>query len=517
MQLVAIPDSRRWVTPIIFGREIRFPIVCARVRRWALQDPPVSELRRSRRVSRGLAVVLAIALGCAAVHGLVDDVRALAFPFQLDYGEGPLLDQAMHLGRGDTLYRADLAVPPLAITNYPPVYIVLLSACWRLFGPALWYGRALSLLSALVTAWLLAKTLHRVTHVRFAAAIAGTIFLATPYVCHWTSLARVDLVALAMSWAAIASVVCDDRAHRRVWPAALLACLAIFTKQTYVVAAPVTAFVWLWCGGHRRAAWRFVALVGGAVAAAFAFLDVYTHGGFFVHVIRANANRYDFGLLLHGARSIATDVPVLVIATVAAVVVAGRGRGPVSRVLVPYLIGSIATAALIGKIGSSVNYFLELAAALAFGTGALVAVLGTMSARKIALTIALLAQAAMLVEEQDTAMEGTESRMASRGELMRLRELVRDSPAVLVDEWTALLPLDGRPIAFQPFEMTQCAAAGLWSDADLVSQIRDQRFDIILIYEPFRAERWTASLDRAIEDHYRVIETLALTSVYRRR
>jgi Dolichyl-phosphate-mannose-protein mannosyltransferase len=477
----------------------------------------VSERRRLRMFSRGLAVVLAIALGCVAVHGLVDDVRAIAFPYQLDYGEGPLLDQAMHLARGDALYRADLAVPPLAITNYPPVYVALLSACWRVFGPALWYGRALSLVAALVTAWLLAKTLHRLTHARFAAVIAGTIFLTTPYVCHWASLARVDLVALAMSWGAIALVVCDDRAHPRVWPAALLVFLAIFTKQTYVVAAPVTVFAWLWSGGQRRAAWRFAALAGGAVAAAFAFLDAYTHGGFFVHVIRANANRYDLSLLLHGARSIATDVPVLVIATIAAVVVAGRGRAPVSRVLVPYLIGSIATASLIGKIGSSTNYLLELAAALAFGTGALVAALGASSVRKIALTVALLAQAAMLVEEQDTAMEGTDSRMASRDGLMQLRELVRDSPAVLVDEWTALLPLDGRPITFQPFEMTQCAAAGLWSDADLISQIRDQRFDIILIYAPFRAERWTASLARAIEDHYRVVETIALTSVYRRR
>jgi len=473
--------------------------------------------RTSRALGRVLAIALVIALGGAVVHGLVDDARAVVFPFQLDYGEGPLLDQAIHLAHGESLYRPDLAAPPLTITNYPPVFVSLLAACEWLFGPALWYGRALSLLAALITAGLIAKTLVRVTRDRRAAALAGALFLATPYVFRWASLTRVDLVALALSWSAITIVVCDERSRPRVWPAAVLTCLAIFTKQTYVVAAPLTVFAWLWTGDHRNAAWRFAALTVGGAAAAFAILDAYTHGGLFVHLIRANANRYDLGLLGHGARSIATDLPVLVIATGAAVVITRRSRAPVARVLIPYLIGSLATAALIGKIGSSVNYLLELASALAFGTGALLAALGASHARKLALTVALLAQAAMLFEEQGTAMADTALRMRSRDELARLRELVEHAPAVLVDEWTALLPLSSRPIPFQPFEMTQCAAAGLWSDGELVAQIRAQRFDLILIYAPFRAERWTPALQSAIDAGYQVRETIALTAVYRRR
>ena len=50
---------------------------------------------------------------------------ALDAPYTLNYGEGPLLDQAVRLARGEDIYRADLTGRPT------PSPIIRRSMCWR--------------------------------------------------------------------------------------------------------------------------------------------------------------------------------------------------------------------------------------------------------------------------------------------------------------------------------------------------------------------------------------------------
>ena len=48
---------------------------------------------------------------------------ALAFPYPLNYGEGPLLDQSVRLAQFQTIYRTDLTVSPYD-ANYPPLFML---------------------------------------------------------------------------------------------------------------------------------------------------------------------------------------------------------------------------------------------------------------------------------------------------------------------------------------------------------------------------------------------------------
>ena len=50
---------------------------------------------------------------------------AVSYRYSLDYGEAPLVDQAMRLASGQNIYRADISTPPYTISNYPPLYVVL--------------------------------------------------------------------------------------------------------------------------------------------------------------------------------------------------------------------------------------------------------------------------------------------------------------------------------------------------------------------------------------------------------
>ena len=105
--------------------------------------------RAAARLAGGL-LVLSLLRGLWLLA--TTDARAIAFPYPVDYGEGQLLYQVMRLSRFEGIYPPLSGQLPHTIANYPPVYPLLQVPLAWLFGPALWYGRALSLLGALATA-----------------------------------------------------------------------------------------------------------------------------------------------------------------------------------------------------------------------------------------------------------------------------------------------------------------------------------------------------------------------------
>jgi len=75
-------------------------------------------------------LLLLALVGGAGVFA-ADGARVIAFPYPMDYGEGPLLAQTRALGHRENIYRADLTSPPYTISNYPPLYPLVLSPVAR--------------------------------------------------------------------------------------------------------------------------------------------------------------------------------------------------------------------------------------------------------------------------------------------------------------------------------------------------------------------------------------------------
>ena len=76
--------------------------------------------------------------------------------------------------------------------------------------------------------------------------------LPLPFLDEWGFAARPDVPAVALSLLAMLLLVWRPE---RVWPAAVVAVLALFTKQT-AVALPAAATLWLLLAGRWRAAAR---------------------------------------------------------------------------------------------------------------------------------------------------------------------------------------------------------------------------------------------------------------------
>lgn len=464
--------------------------------------------------------LLLVLLGAAAVF-VGDGARVVAFSYPADYGEGPLLAQTLRLGQVESIYRSDLTSPPYTVSNYPPLYPLVLSPLARFWGPAFWYGRLLSWLSVGAAATLVGLILHALTRDRTAAAIGGLSLLAFPPVAYWSSLYRVDALALALSLGGVC--LCARRPEGRwtVPVAGLLLTAAIYARQSYGLAAPLAAALWLLQAAGWRRALALIGLVLALGAALFGGLERATGGGFSANIVTANLNEYQVGSLVAYLADVWTMMPLALTAASLFLLSAGWFGVTSWRLIAPYLAGAVLSGLTIGKLGSNVNYLIELGAAVSLSLGALLAWQRPRRAVYAVIAVVLALDMALMVLASPYRTV-THARLAEAEEARRLLGLIHDTRGiVLADEDMGLLVLDGRPLHFQPFEMTQLARAGRWDQRPFLYEIERQAFAAILIYRipelPIERQRWTDEMLAAIERRYLVAERVGQTEVYRPR
>ena len=446
---------------------------------------------------------------------------AVTHRYSLDYGEAPLVDQAMRLASGQNIYRADISTPPYTISNYPPLYVALVAVSGKLFGfsQSFFFGRMISVLSAWAASICLALIVYAPTRDRFAALSAGLIFLAFPFVVYWSPLLRIDMLALALSLAGLCLLVWQPVSSRRLVGVAFLLVAAIYTRQSYALAAPFAAFVWLLARDWRQAL-KLTALVGGLALALFLMLNGLTRGGFFFNIVTANVNEFQLELLEYNWDRL-REAALILLCIGGVSLCLSRRWNPLWTLAAPYLIGATLSAATIGKIGSNFNYLMELCAALSLSAGAVVAAsrahLSAYSLRAALLIILALAVGKMMhIMLKDYTWDLRERR-AAINELSQLETLAAETPgAILADEYMGMLTLQGRPLLIQPFEVTQLAWAGKWDQTPLLNSINKKEFAAIILYDrPWVNERWTQEMLSAINHSYMLVDVVAENKVYK--
>ena len=473
-----------------------------------------------RAADRAATIAWLAALAVAATLCVYLGVRSIAFPYPLDYGEGPLLDQATRLARFENIYGSDLSRPPWVVTNYPPLFALLQVPWIEWLGPAFWYGRLCSWLAILGAALCCGSVLHSLTASRLAAAAGSLTLLSIPFVATWAPLFRVDALALALSLGALACLARWPESRRAPIAAALLLTLSVYTRQSYLLAAPVAAFAYLAAASRRRAL-VFALVFAGLVSAVYLALDRTTAGGFSLHVITANVNEFSVPRLARLAREFVALLPVLVAASAAFATLGRRACPAAWRLIVPYGLAAALGALSIGKVGSNVNYWLECCAAASLATGALVHVLQRRPLVRAAAALLLLLQTSALL---DGGRYGAHLRakLEARAQLEAIDAVVRAEPGpVLADEALGLLPLAGRRVELQPFEMTRLALAGSWDEAPLLAALERQEYRVILMHRAHGSlvhlTRWTPRMLESIDRYYERAASLGPTAVFRPR
>jgi len=458
-------------------------------------------------------------LGLYCVAFAWDALGRVARPLEeLMYGESWVLDGARRVAHGEVLYPpADRL--PLAQTAYTPVYYVLVGELQRLLGDAGYTtGRAVSLVASLVGAALLAWSLRRLTgHWPTGVLGAGLLLTQNVTVLLWAPLHRVDALALALTLAGLALATAG-----RPYAAVLPFLLAVFTKQTFIV-APVVTCLALW--PERGRMLRFGAAFGGGLALCVLVAQWLTDGWFVWHTVLANSNVPDFQTFAVLMGSFLQFNGVAVLAAAATLSLPER---PGERAWRLYFVGSLITLPSVAKIGASSNYWLEVSAATA-------AVLA-LAARRLALApapqlrvlppmviagallVAVPAYQAVAFQAAITtrnllhppsptylSLVGDRGPQPYRVDASFVPRLARERGDVLTDN-PGLAVAAGKRIAyeFQIFQLLE--AQGMWSDQPIVEAIAARQFDLVVLMHPLdgpvTGTRWTPAIREALRAAY---------------
>jgi hypothetical protein len=250
------------------------------------------------RVFRALGIVLALLALLAYVGYLlvcvVYAVDLFRWPFDYDQGEGFELYDAILYSRGEWPYR-DNAAYPFYASNYPPLFHLLIVPLLPIFGPRVIAGRLVSFTATLITGAVISAVVRRKVGGWFIPLISGLAFFASNYVYQIGPLCRMHLTMVMFETLAIAFIAefeCPRHGRRNLILGLLMLLCAGYTKQMAVFTV-VAALSYVFLRDVREAIAAGVALVAVA-GVIFWLLNVATEGQWWVNIIQANVNEYDY-------------------------------------------------------------------------------------------------------------------------------------------------------------------------------------------------------------------------------
>ena len=300
-------------------------------------------------------------------------INTIPFPYGADYGEAPLVDQARRIQTKATLYKSDLNEPPFVITNYPPLYPALISAANFIFKiPLFQAGRITSVIFSLLSGYIIGLFTYRLTGNKWLGALSTTLFWCQPFILNWSSLARVDSMALAFSLLGLWILYRYKDSSTGMVLAILCFLVSAFTRQTYLLSAPLAGFIWLWHLNRKRAL-AFILIFAVTGILIFGTINAITKGGFLVNIVTANINRYNIINTFSRVTRLLSVWPIILIicATLVFMAINLQFKSPLNTQnhilqqpfvyhgLVFYTFGALITSMTIGKIDRNVNHLLN--------------------------------------------------------------------------------------------------------------------------------------------------------------
>lgn len=488
---------------------------------------------QGENLDRTGSILIAVMLATLVMHSLLwlgYVSSAIVFPFGLDYGEGSVWQQARLL-LGPEM-SSDLSHPPFVVFNYTPLLPLLVRGFGALGMDELYGGRMVALLALTTVCVLLGAITYRSLRDRLSwqdrfigAFTSALVPLTFQPVQQWSYQMRSDMLAAALGTIGIYLAV-GARGRVGVLCAAVLCfVLGVYTKQTELSAPAAALLVCAFIDFRATMiAAAFGLMVGGA---AFLFLQIETHGGFWRHAFTYNVNRFQWRHVAGQFRDRLPDTAGL-LATLLALGFLWHGefgahwrrlhdlrlrlRSSIeARTLITILAWlTFSTLMLItaGKHGASSNYFVEWLCVCSLPIGMAT---GFIWSRSFAKTpwmrfAALLIPALIAVQAVDRPIwvnDRTEDRsgLAAREKIV---DLVRASDKPIVSEDLSLLMRADRTAPIEPSTLSEAAAVGTWNPEPFMDLVQHRAFGFFVTETP--DARLTPEMFRVVEENYPNVE-----------
>lgn len=448
-------------------------------------------------------------------------VVGTGYPYQLDYAEGYIAVEAWQLTKGQSIYPS-LNDYPYLVGNYPPLYPMIQAPFFLIFGPSLFWGRLICVLSAIGILILMFYIVRHCTRAVFPSILAPIIVCNTYAFYEWLGYARVDFPAIFFSLAGLAVLMKgDDRKKIRL--ALIFFLLSIYTKQVQIL-APASACIYLFLKDRRKGL-RFLAWLCGLGVGLFLLLNIITKGQYYLHTVVYNANKYDWWQvkkwLLHVFRLYRFYLSSILL--ILATILYGRLKSKTKREeVVPnlffiYAIMGVVSFFTIGKIGAASNYLLEFHIALGLlfglGTGRLAQSLPEWKKKTglavltllIILLINLHAIHAWRLNWIFFSRPNPDKIAREKGD--ELLEMMKDYPDPILCEQPIFLLLARKKVVFQPFIMSQIQKEGKWDQGKFLSDLETEKFSLIVTGQDMFLEghiwQYTGEMRKIIREKYK--------------
>jgi len=452
-------------------------------------------------------------------------INIARFPYGADYGEAPLMDQVKKIQMGETIYKSDLNSSPYVIANYPPLYPLLVAGITSTFDSLLFQtGRLVALFFSIISGAAIGLFTFSLTNKKILAIFSAAIFWGNPYVIIWSAQARVDMMALA--FCLLGLYILFKRKNSIAWLLVSCLCfiLSIYTRQTYLLAGPLAGFIWL-LKINRKHAFLFLATLTILSLLLFGMINALTQGGFYSNIVTANINEISLSRTVTMFKQLFIIWPVILI-MVAVLLIQVFQMWNKSRRDLPATIethefsvyglstftaGALLTALTVGKVGSDVNYFLEIIAAcsiwMAIGLSQL---MNSLNKRNVIILGLLLLQLVWIIigaiPITGAAIESRWNMLPSYNSLYKEINTAAQKGIVLSDDFLDMVVLSSQPIYYQPFEYGQLYNAGLWDPTELVEQIEHKEFPLVVIggETVYKECCWPDPVAAALESNYKI-------------
>ncbi len=313
-----------------------------------------------------LKVFICLLFAIAIYLVLYRAINILLYPFQFDFSEGFLLNEANLLSKGKNIYN-DINLSPYYIGNYTFIYQFIYGIFLKVFGkPNFFIGRLITILSTLGICFLIFKIVLGNEKKKLFIPVFSTVsFFTTWYV--YENMPYVTIGVLSIFWGLLGLYWVDRyKDSKAVYWAVLFFSLALYTKQSWI-ATTFAGLIYLFFY-NKKVFIRFLLYLVLASGFIFVVVNVLTGWEFYKHI---------FAYTVQSPFSIKRAVEwymdfinhYFVLSFFGAYYVVDNFLKKKISPYIIYLLFSIPIAFAIGRQGAYVNYFWDMTIAFSIAAG----------------------------------------------------------------------------------------------------------------------------------------------------
>jgi hypothetical protein len=484
--------------------------------------------RHKRLVTIVLLGALMAFLMIHALGAILDFIVAIRDPYELDYGEGIVWQQAA-LIPGPRMYAAGANLPFIAF-HYPPLFYLVVRAVATVMPDLLSAGRLVSataavsivpLVAALVLVAARPSSGRRPFAIVAISIATGLLALSLHAIRTWGLFMRVDMIAIALGLAGVAIAAWSDG---KLWgtTCGLLLCVAsVYCKQTQLPAGLAVFIVMLL--RRPRTAIGAATIAAASGLAVLGVLQWLTLGGFLDNIIGYNVNRFAWDNLPDVFWPERTSFPFMLLMPVAAYSILRSVVAPASEgargilhprledrataaramLLLHFALASLMLATVF-KSGGNCNYLLDWLCVGSVLIGVWLCDLMS-TERHFAAVVGLMILGLMFPPVRQMPDEFSTAELDGQAALVRR---IAEAKRPVASENMTLLMRAGKPVIFEPAIVTELASVGRWNEQPLVHMIDSGGFAFMITTDDVHGatSRRTPAVDAAMRQAYPRVE-----------